>query len=553
MSTPPFSLPRQKKKGSSQFFIVCFTFTLLGFGVMFLMGGSYYLSQSETAGQNKKRNGGGGSSSGSILVRRPLDKFVARSPTIASLTKLIEHGNLETTTNEDKDTPHAKMPQWIRDYVAWHHEMRLKYPGASLFTDPDSPGVLLRWCGGLCGGLHDRVGQLPLDLFVANQTRRVLLIKWEKPHPLELFMEPPLLSSENDELSIDWTFPNDVPMWSYQKSPGVPEMKVVAKNNIDYSKSLPSIANTGEDRGELTVEGVVSEGIEKFSPGGTSASEKIVMLKVMGHLEEEYLEGQLQNLGQTDMIHSTSTFGLIWHMFFQLAKPIQKQLDHIMKEELFLVKRQYTAVHCRVLHPKAFKAGSGSMLDKTGLPFHAGPVRDMAVETAIHALKCAATQSSPAQKATGSQPRVNKDEAYYFMSDSNDLVEFMVRDVKDDKYMTKHPSMDFVGETSIYAQARQLANTLNIKSRDNSAINAHIDKMKGKPLEDYYSVFLDLHLAMQARCISFGIGFYAVFAAKIGGIVDCKVQYTKEKWGGVPSNAKTNTEMCTPDLYKGLF
>jgi hypothetical protein len=600
---------------------------------MFMLGGSYYLylsSQTTTTETmiHKRRNGGGGSTtSGSVLVRRP--PLEQEHENVVEKTTITKNDD----TLKDKDTtpqPHGAkakanakiMPQWIREYVAWHHEMRFKYPGASLVTDPDSPGVLLRWCGGLCGGLHDRLGQLPLDLFVANQTRRVLLIKWEKPHPLEHFMEPPLheqlsSSSENNDdeklsqLSIDWTFPKDVPKWSYPKTSrpgaaGLLERTAVANKNIYYCKSLPSIANIGGNRGEVTLKGIVSEGIEKFSPGGTSGSEKVVLLKVMGHLEEDHLEDQLQTLGQTDMIHATSTFGLIWHMFFQLTTPIQKQLDQIIHirnrnnnnnnndEELevpFLVTRQYTAVHCRVRHPKAFEAGTrvqgipdgsgiDSTADKTGLPFDAGPLRDMAVKTAIHALKCAATQlsspsspaaqtnaeitrGSPQQQPAAARAVVNTNETYYLMSDSNDLVEFMVRDVLNDTYMAKHhPSVDLKGgeNNNIYAQARQLATTLNIKARDNSAsatTNAHIDKEKGKPLEDYYSVFVDLHLAMHARCLSFGIGFYAVFAAKIGGIVDCKVQYAKEKWGETPSSHgnKTNTGMsiCTPDLYKGLF
>jgi hypothetical protein len=95
----------------------------------------------------------------------------------------------------------STLPQWILDYAKWHNEMRNKFPGLSLFNDPEAPKILIRSCdGGRCGGTHDRLGQLPWDLYLANQTKRVLLISWCHPTPLESFLVPNLL---------DWTIPHD--------------------------------------------------------------------------------------------------------------------------------------------------------------------------------------------------------------------------------------------------------------------------------------------------------------------------------------------------------
>ena len=49
-----------------------------------------------------------------------------------------------------------------------------------------------------CGGASDRLQDMPHNIMLANQTNRVLLVRWEKPAKLENFLIPP-------EGGIDWT------------------------------------------------------------------------------------------------------------------------------------------------------------------------------------------------------------------------------------------------------------------------------------------------------------------------------------------------------------
>jgi len=58
---------------------------------------------------------------------------------------------------------------------------------------------------GRCGGLHDRLGQLPWDIYLAMRLKRVLLISWQRPRALENFLLPP--EANKDTLVIDWTIP----------------------------------------------------------------------------------------------------------------------------------------------------------------------------------------------------------------------------------------------------------------------------------------------------------------------------------------------------------
>jgi hypothetical protein len=80
--------------------------------------------------------------------------------------------------------------------------------------------------------------------------------------------------------------------------------------------------------------------------------------------------------------------------------------------------------------------------------------------------------------------------------------------------------------------------------------NAHIDRQKGRPPPAYYATFVDLMLAVNARCVTYGIGFYAIFATKISGI-QCKLVYQEEEWGG--KEGGKGAALCTDDTYKHLL
>jgi hypothetical protein len=98
------------------------------------------------------------------------------------------------------------IPQWMKDYFAWHNEQR------SWFLDRHPE----QWNNGslhyylvectsryrACGGLADRLGPLPLHVQVAasSDPPRLLLLHWSKPAPLESFLLPP-------RGGVDWRVP----------------------------------------------------------------------------------------------------------------------------------------------------------------------------------------------------------------------------------------------------------------------------------------------------------------------------------------------------------
>lgn len=401
-------------------------------------------------------------------------------------------------------------PTWISDYIVWHQEMRSQYPGLKLFTDPSAPKILIRMCLGLCGGLNDRLGQLPWDLYIANQTKRILLIRWERPKALEEFLVP------NE---LDWTVPKG--------AEGFGDMHAVRRLYPDmfrnYSADRPE-KDFWESHLDLALERA------KF---GEFKDNKVLRYQLLGHLDEAVLEKRLQDLGETDMIHYSPSFGKIFTTFFRPSRPVEATLNSVY-QELGLTPKKYTAVHCRVRHPKAFPKNvyvkgksAAHPADKTGLPW-IGQTRDFAIAIATHALQCARTLLSDAN------------EPIYFFSDSNDLVRYMSRELKDPGFVSANASI--FEQNNVDKDALSVVKTTNIVARDTTIENAHIDRQKGRDPAAYYATFVDLFLAINSRCITYGVGYYAIFAAKISG-TQCKLLYQEEAWGS-SDNKKFKAKVC---------
>ncbi|KAL3939808.1 MAG: hypothetical protein SGBAC_005535 [Bacillariaceae sp.] len=423
-------------------------------------------------------------------------------------------------------------PQWIQDYVKWHQQVRQEFPGMQLFENPNAPPLLIRTCLGLCGGLHDRIGQLPWDLYLARKTKRLLLIAWQRPRSLENFLLPP---SEGD-LLVDWRVPE-------QAKFGFDDIRRV-RNETELFKGFPEANPTDE-----FFQQDFDAALERATVGSYSKI-RILRFRFLGHLHQGVLEERLQKeeLLRSDdpsLLHTAPLFGKIFWLFFRPSPPVHAKFSKVM-EKLQLLPQAYTAVHCRVRHPKAFSYGATVLgknpaypADKTGLPWE-GETRQAALGVALKALQCAKSLSSGVANAnTNANGSGNK---VYFLSDSNDLVSHIVQelpssaaDSSTSKNWTLPELQELVGST-------KHANGLEVLSRDPMEENAHIDRQKGRPPEAYYDTFVDLLVVMHAQCVVYGIGYYAAFGAKVSGTT-CQYLYQKEAWG---AQAMKGAEIC-PD------
>ena len=415
------------------------------------------------------------------------------------------------------------LPQWVVDYVHWHRAMRTKYSGQALVSHPEAPPLLIRTCFGICGGLNDRLGQVPWDLYLANQTGRLLLVHWHRPAPLEYWLSPSIL---------DWRVPTHLPGFFPPRGSSSSHNAVVVPL-VEMRRARARIAPlfpprmqpdkpttefwTRELDEALDAARAIATTMPTAMPSTHRAPPKIMRHRMLGHLHEHILEDRLRAAGETIPITTNDVFGRMFRLLFRPSPRLQAKLNALSlpKEE------PYTAVHCRVRHPKVAKAwrpmgqGGEGTADKTGLVWE-GKNRVFAIRIANHALQCTSLQHHP-------QP-------VYILADSSDLVHYYVDSLSNATYRIAH-AQDLKSNPA-EAEALQWTNSLNITSRPLREETVHLDLQKGRPVEAYDDTFLDFYTMVHARCLVFGIGNFAWFAAKVSG-TNCTLLHQPEAWGEV--------------------
>ena len=384
-------------------------------------------------------------------------------------------------------------PRWITNYIKWHREVRSTHPAFNSDSEAPIPPLYVVYCrinpgsfaarrSSDCGGLHDRLGSLPFDLYIANQTKRLLLYVWETPMPLETFLVPNLLN-----WTLDW-------------------------NRPDLRLILETAPNLFTGTTNAFVKSIWTQMPEAISRG-LNHDIPVYVSFVIGHHSEYSFENALRKLQETDMIHTTPTFGWIWHALFKPSPGLERYLE-ASRSAMNLTKGGYTAIHIRLHYPvlmgqakknglklksldnpKNFKKFGFDKGD-SGIVFK-GDGKKFAVNIGLHAVQCA-------RKLTKGDA-----EPLYLMSDANYLA----------AYLGKHSG---VGSQNRLASKGQLDRHVNkmlsqvtiVTRRDIHRRNFHIDGHMGNAT-DFFPVFADLYLAMEARCITFGYGGFGRFARQL--------------------------------------
>ena len=147
-----------------------------------------------------------------------------------------------------------KLPIWMKDYFVWHREQR----GKITQDNWQSFKYIVMSClsgDTKCGGASDRLRPLPFIVRVAAESKRVLLIKWDRPAPLESFLLPPFGG-------VDWRTPEWMTL--HLQSNGVKASSVARL--VDVSAGMETIVKAyiqshdhGSEyynrRGEITGDG----------------------------------------------------------------------------------------------------------------------------------------------------------------------------------------------------------------------------------------------------------------------------------------------------------
>lgn len=349
-----------------------------------------------------------------------------------------------------------RLPSWAREYFAWHTVMREQYPDTALFQqDNNGPNVLVKICIKHCGGSFDRLGKIHGTLALAAQTNRVILFKWCNPMDLEHFLVPNL---------INWTAPIGV----------LPD--------CDYLK----------------------EHFSSIRPFGSTKPKKTTLLPWAKGVQERVVMRTKQNVQTSafpkDMrLDENGMYGIMFGALFRPSVGVQARIDKVYRD-LDIASGNYSAAHLRVRHPGF--AGSTSQTER-GYQFE-GKTKEMSTKAALKAVLCTAKLLR------------TPEEPIYFMSDSSELVEYIAYD---DNKSGEKGNATAHNQTELDSKVSTIKQMYRLISRNVTEFpTLHIDNCcAGDSPEEYMDTFVDLYLAANARCVSFGVGNFAYMATMISG------------------------------------
>lgn len=218
------------------------------------------------------------------------------------------------------------------------------------------------------------------------------------------------------------------------------------------------------------------------------------------------------------------------------------------RKRIFGSNQEYFVVHCRVRHSASFKGGNAppgkghGTTDRSGFAQFEGEIKDKTVRTATHAMKCMKSLTE------GEENLSRKDLPIYFMSDSVEIVKYMVEDLNDPEFLNN--STMFSLDRQLDRDAFNSVQNLDVRARSDLVYNPHLDKNKGMPPEKYFSVFIDFFLAIGGKCMVYGVGHYAYFASKVSG-TKCKVQSEHDQgpWLESSNLKRMASKQCLPGVY----
>ena len=222
-------------------------------------------------------------------------------------------------------TDSSDIPQWMKDYFAWHRKERANIREENwrdhqylvarcLRTDPQ------------CGGTADRLKPLPLLIFWAAKTKRILMFHWSRPCALEEFLLPP-------RGGVDWRLPE----WMARHLPSATiyydedDLPKLLQDNRTFPTNTLLSGLLSLFRGDNTIVTTILQ-----SPsGGAETYTRYVHTGTPSH--------------SVTALHYNRIYRHVWRAFFTPSLPVQALIRQQM-QRMDLVPGQYAAVHLRALY-----------------------------------------------------------------------------------------------------------------------------------------------------------------------------------------------------------
>ncbi|VEU42316.1 unnamed protein product [Pseudo-nitzschia multistriata] len=226
----------------------------------------------------------------------------------------LQH-SLETS---GKSRPESNLPQWMEEYFEWHRSTKKELDRSNWKNTKYLVLVCLE-THSKCGGISDRLKPLPMVVWEAFHSQRLLLILWDRPKPLEEWLIPP----DYHQGGIDWI----VPSFLKEKMGKLTFARGADARSWEEGKTL---------RETKTNKTLVTYQIQK-----SDAGEKIFF-------EEQQLYAK-NCTGANAGSSYRSVFRHLWRRLFRPNPRLEDLLESKRKEH-GLVSGQYAAVHLRAMY-----------------------------------------------------------------------------------------------------------------------------------------------------------------------------------------------------------
>jgi hypothetical protein len=425
-----------------------------------------------------------------VLSRRKLHLLVEpvtqspRTPTAPSSVSAV-------SSSIEVEIPTATLPLWMTEYLLWHRERRRTL---NLQNWQESKYLVVRCLRHdvPCGGLSDRLRHVPLALWIAAQTERLLLIHWELPAPLELFLVPPSLhnnsnSSSSNSNSLDWR----IPSWLLD------EFQFATRPTVTKVPEIPAAL------------------LDTSNYNNTNAILLDMRLQSYKEASVYYNTHAVSNSTElTDSTDFNAIFRPVWNLLFTPSPAVADLLTSHL-QWMHLQPGEYAAAHTRTLYHFNL---TGSDLQHT-------------VENAIN---CAAQLSADSNSNTNTNPAIQS-----------------TAGLTPERILLASDSLTASQLAVAYGQGRVVSQSTTTDDNNNGISTQwqtplHLDReadflqhhehrgvllqhQTALPASAYYNVFVDLYLLANSRCVTYDRGGFGKLGSLLSTNASCFVRHKTKK------------------------
>jgi hypothetical protein len=395
----------------------------------------------------------------------------------------LQEGRLKSSRYDDTvlktvQDESVALPVWMTEYLTWHAQERAHLnqtnwrQGRYLVVrclQTDVP----------CGGLADRLRHVPMAIWIAAQTHRVLFIHWELPAPLQEFLVPPVQHATAG-YSLDWRIPD----WLLER------FGFQSKPLMTGIQHLPSLLNATDT---------------------ILADMRLQSYKQASVYYNQHVVGGITSNTTTATATTTTTTAIaqpdfdailrpVWNLLFHPSPAVAALLQQHM-EQLHLETGRYAAAHTRALYHT----------NVTGLALQS---------TVENAVNCAAQIfAAPSSSSSGGGGGDPADPTPLILMASDSLAAYQLA-VHYGRGKVVSPMNLAATTTAVPLHLDRGADYLLSHPIHKSAVAAANHNATA-----YLSVFVDLYLLANSRCVTFDRGGFGRLGSLLSTNASCFLRH----------------------------